>query len=102
MNQADLVKAIELFKIQGFKTPEEMFVVGYLMAHGGEAYWLEQTGHDLELLARDADFWLPHIRDDHKIHMKVLDEDISNANSLLRTYLETRNAEVPKWLKEKE
>jgi len=101
MQQDQLMKIFDLLKIQGFKTPEEMFIVGYLMAHGGERYVLEIIDHDLNLLekTKDLDFWLPHIKDDHNIHTKVCDEEIKMAKSILKTLLNTRDAEVPDWLK---
>ena len=95
----DLVKAIDLFKIQGFQTPDELFLVGYIMAHGGELYFLEQIQHDLELIAGNPDFWLPHIKESHEIKMKIAKDDVEKAKSILRTFLETRNAQIPEWLK---
>jgi len=98
MKSADLVKAIDLFKIQGFQTPEEMFLVGYLMAHGGELYLLSLWGHDLALLEHDSQFWLPHIIDTHKIWEEVSKEEVETAKSILKTFLQTRNAKIPEWL----
>jgi len=94
------MKAFDLFKIQGFKTPEEMFIMGYLMAHGGERYILGIMEHDIELLekTKDPDFWLPYIRDEQHIHTKVCDDEIKMAKSILRTFLNARNAKIPDWL----
>jgi hypothetical protein len=101
LKQDDLMKAFDLFKIQGFQTLEEMFVLGFLMAHGGEKYVQEITTLNLELLAGNPQFWLPHIRDEHNIHITVCDEEISAAESILRTFLDTRNARIPEWLQKK-
>lgn len=98
-----MMKAFEVFKIQGFQTPEEMFLVGYIMAHGGEQYILEIMGHNLDLLMKckeykDMEFWLPHIKDDHNIHVKVSKEDVEEAKRLLREQLEKRKASIPEWV----
>lgn len=100
MKSDDLAKAIDLFKIQGFQTPEELFLVGYIMAHGGEQYLLSLWEHDLELLEHDSKFWLPHIKDTLEIWNKVSKEDVEKAKSILRTSLATRNAKIPEWLKQ--
>ena len=91
----ELKRNIEIFKIQGFKTPEEMFVVGYLMAHGGERHILKEFKHNIEFL---RDFWRPIIKDQHEILSRVSNEDIETAKTLLRQLMEERKARFPKWL----
>jgi hypothetical protein len=102
MKKDELMKAFELMKLQGFETPAEMFIVGYIMAHGGEQYILEITAHDLDLLekAEDRDFWLPHIKDDLRIHRKVNKDDIVEATTALKGLLEARQAKIPEWVKQ--
>jgi hypothetical protein len=88
-----------LFKLQGFTTPEEMFVVGFLMAHGGEKLFMKQVAQDFELLFKDPDFFKPIVQDCHRIRLKVVDDDIAAAKTLLVQLLEQRNAKIPTWLK---
>lgn len=96
----DLLSTIKLFKLQGFKTPEEMFLLGYLMAHGGERHILGIIEADLKLIGHNAEFWLPHIKEDFDTILKrVNKEEIQNASTLLLEQLKTRNAKVPEWLK---
>jgi len=95
----DLLSTIKLFKIQGFETPEEMFLLGYLMAHGGERHILGIIEHDLKLLEHNAEFWFPHIKQDFEtIYKRVNQEEIENAETLLLEQLKARNAKVPEWL----
>jgi len=98
MQDEDLKKAFDLFKLQGFETPEEMFLVGYLMAHGGELHFMEINEHDLELLEHNFDFWIPHVKDEQRIHRKVCEEEIQTARKLLKQLLEERKAKIPDWL----
>jgi hypothetical protein len=95
----NLRRLLNLIKVQGFETPEEMFIVGYLTAHGGEKYFLNQVTHDIELLAENPEFWKPIVEDCHRIRLKVLDDDIEAANTLLIQLLEQRKARLPTWLK---
>jgi hypothetical protein len=96
----NLRRIFNIFKIQGFETPEEMFVVGYLMAHGGEKYLMEQVTHDIELLTKsDHEFWKPIVQDCHRIRLKVIDDDIEAAKTLLVQLLKQREAKIPAWLK---
>jgi hypothetical protein len=95
----NLRRIFNLFKIQGFETPEEMFVVGYLMAHGGEKLFMEHVTHDFELLFKDPEFFKPIVQDCHRIRLKVVDDDIAAAKTLLVQLLEQRNAKIPAWLK---
>jgi hypothetical protein len=88
-----------LCKLQGFETPEEMFVVGYLTAHGGEKLSMEHVTHDFELLFKDPQFFKPIVQDCHRIRLKVIDDDIEAAKTLLVQLLEQRNAKIPTWLK---
>jgi hypothetical protein len=99
----DLEASFNIFKIQGFETPEEMFLVGYIMAHGGEQYILSLMEHDIDLLMKSDDpkFWLPHIKDAHGIWTKVSKEDVEVAYDRLRILLEARKANIPEWLKKK-
>jgi hypothetical protein len=98
VKREDLSKSYELFKIQGFDTPIEMFLIGYLMAHGGEQLFMDLVAHDLELLEHDAEFWFAIIKDEYRIHRKVHDEDVTEAHQLLRAMLDSRKARVPSWL----
>lgn len=102
MKGEDLSKSYKLFEIQGFTTPIEMFLIGYLMAHGGERLFMDLVEHDFTLLEHDATFWLSIIRDEYKIHRKVHDEDVQEAEELLRQMLTTREAKIPEWLQVKE
>ena len=95
----NLRRMFNLFKLQGFETPEEMFVVGYLMAHGGEKLFMEHVTHDFELLFKDPQFFKPIVQDCHRIRLKVVDDDIAAAKTLLVQLLEQRKAEIPAWLK---
>lgn len=97
----DLMKAFKLFQIQGFETPEELFLVGYIMAHGGEQYLLELWSHDLKLMEHNAEFWLPHVKDTREIWVKVAKEEVETAEKLLLKLLEERKAAIPSWLKKK-
>jgi hypothetical protein len=89
-----------LCKLQGFETPEEMFVIGFLTAHGGEKYFMEHVTLDIELLTKgDHEFWKPIVEDSHRIRLKVVDDDIEAAKALLVQLLEQRKARIPAWLK---
>lgn len=101
MKPNELLKSLEIFKIQGIKTPEETFVLGYIMAHGGEQYILSLMEHDLKLLEHNTKFWLPHVKDAYNIWKKVSEEDVANAHKLLKSLLEARKAKIPAWLKTK-
>jgi len=94
----NLLRTIKLFKMQGFETIEEFFLLGYLMAHGGEQYFLSHITHDMELIAKNADFWLPIVKDSHKIRVKICEEEIKNAKRLLLSLLRERNVKIPEWL----
>jgi len=95
----DLLSSIKLFRLQGFETPEEMFLLGYLMAHGGERHILSIIEHDLKLIEHNAEFWFPHIKEDFETILKRANiEEIKNAETLLLEQLKTRNAKVPEWL----
>lgn len=95
----DLLSTIKLFKLQGFETPEEMFLLGYLMAHGGERHILGIIEADLKLIGHNAEFWLPHIKADFETIIKRVNrEEIENAETLLIEQLKARNAKVPEWL----
>ena len=95
----NLRRIFNIFKLQGFETPEEMFVVGYLMAHGGEKLFMEHVTHDFELLFKDPEFFKPIVQDCHRIRLKVVDDDIAAAKTLLVQLLEQRKADIPAWLK---
>jgi len=104
LKSEDLFRIIDLFKVQGFETPEEFFLLGYLTAHGGERYVLEHVKYDIELLyllrSRLAStFWLDTIKDSHEIRIKICEEDIENAKKNLLSLLRKRNAKIPEWLK---
>lgn len=98
MKDDDLRKAFNLFTIQGFQTPEEMFLMGYLMAHGGELHMMEINEHDMELLEHNFDFWIPHVKDEQRIHRKVCEEEIELVKKQLKQLLEERKARIPEWL----
>lgn len=89
---------MKLLELQGFKTPMEYFLAGYLTAHGGEKLFLRNILNDLELLKRNPTFWLPHVKDSLKIYMKICDDDIATAKETLIKLFKERNAEIPKWL----
>ncbi len=89
----------DLCKLQGFETPEEMFVVGYLVAHGGEKLFMEHVKHDFELLSLNPEFFKPIVQDCHRIRLKVIDDDIEACKKLLIQLLEQRKARIPVWLK---
>ena len=95
-----LRKIFNLFEIQGFKTPQEMFFVGYLVAHGGEKLFLTMTENDLTFLEENAEFWLPIVKDELRIRRKVHDADIERAKTILRQLFKERDAKLPSWLKE--
>lgn len=95
----NLRRILNLCKLQGFETPEEMFVVGYLTAHGGEKLFMEHVTRDFELLSKDPEFFRPIVQDCHRIRLKVIDDDIEAAKTLLTQLLEQRKADVPAWLK---
>jgi hypothetical protein len=101
MKRETLSKSYDLFKLQGFETPIEMFLIGYLMGHGGEQLLLDLVEHDLELLEHDASFWITIIRDEYRIHRKVHEEDVSEARSLLRQMVNSKGHKIPEWLREK-
>jgi len=95
----DLLKLFNLFKLQGFQTPEETFLLGYLMAHGGEKHLIDITERDLKLIEHNPEFWLPLVKEDlDRIHRKICEEDIKTATTLLREQFKQRNAKVPAWL----
>jgi hypothetical protein len=98
MKPSNLMDAIRLFQLQGFKTPEEMFLIGYIMAHGGELYQLGHIKHDFQLIAHNPEFWQPIVDGSHDIRVKVAKEEVQAAHEMLLTLLETRNAKVPEWL----
>jgi len=100
--RANLLKAFDLFKIQGFESSEELFLVGYIMAHGGELYMLEQINHDLDLLAHDANFWKEIVDDCQKIRLKVVKDDVEKAKAILVELIQKRNGRIPMWLEKKE
>jgi hypothetical protein len=88
-----------LCKLQGFETPEEMFVVGFLTAHGGEKLFMEHVTHDFELLFKNPEFFKPIVQDCHRIRLNVVEDDIEAAKTLLIQLLEQRKAKIPTWLK---
>ena len=94
-----LRRMLNIAKAQGFETPEEMFVVGYLLAHGGEKLFMEHVTHDFELLFKNPEFFKPIVQDCHRIRLKVIDDDIEAAKTLLIQLLEQRKARIPAWLK---
>jgi hypothetical protein len=88
-----------LCKLQGFETPEEMFVAGFLTAHGGEKLFMEHVTHDFELLFKNPEFFKPIVQDCHRIRLNVVEDDIEAAKTLLIQLLEQRKAKIPAWLK---
>ena len=92
-------RTFNLFKLQGFKTPEEMFVVGYLTAHGGEKLFMEHVAQDLTLLVKNPEIFMPIVQNCHRIRMNAIDDEIEAAKTLLRQLLEQRKAKIPAWLK---
>lgn len=97
----NLMDAFNLFKIQGFETAEEMFLIGYIMAHGGELYFLEQVKNDFDLLSLNPTFWREIVDDCHDGRLKVAKEAVQNAEKLLVELLEKRDARIPDWLLDK-
>jgi len=96
------MKALDLFKIQGFKTPEETFFLGYLMALGGEQYFMDQVDHDIELLTEaNPEFWAQIVKDSQDIRNKVIEENIREVILQIVSLLKERNARIPTWIKEK-
>ena len=83
-----------------YKTKEEMFLVGYLMACGGERYLLENIEHDIQLLEKDAEFFLPIVKDHIQICREVHEKCVKRAKKLLAEFLKNRGAEIPEWLRE--
>ena len=83
-----------------FKTKEEMFLVGYLMACGGEGYLLENIEHDIALLEKDAEFFMPIVKDHIQICREVHENRVKRAKKLLAEFLEQRGAKIPEWLRE--
>lgn len=100
-NEEELEQLLRLFRVL-YKEPEEMFLVGFIMAHGGELHFHEMVEHDLslleKLLEKNADFWLPIIKDQYAIHKRACQDDIKTAKTLLRKLLTERGADIPKWL----
>lgn len=94
----NLLGLVKIFKIQGFKTFEEAFLLGYIVAHGGEKHLLNQVTEDLKLLNHNAKFWLPQIEDIHKIRVKVADKELKEAIETLKKLLENRKQPIPAWL----
>ena len=82
-----------------FETKEEMFLLGYLMACGGEMSLWNEIEHDLILLEKNPEFWLPIVRDSLRIRREVFNEKVKEVKMLLRRKLEERGAKVPEWLK---
>ena len=82
-----------------FETKEEMFLLGYLVASGGELNLWNEIEHDISLLEKDSEFWLPIIKDFLKTRRKVFDERVKEVKTLLRKKLEEREARIPEWLK---
>jgi len=95
--EEQLEKALQLFSVL-YKQPEEMFLIGFIMAHGGELYFHEIVEHDLTLLEHNAEFWLPIIQDQYAMHKRACLDDIKTAKALLRKLLTERKMEIPKWL----
>lgn len=95
----DLLSLYKLFKLQGFETPEESFLLGFLMAHGGELHLLGLIEHDLELLEHNMEFWLPIVKEDPELYTKVCKAEIETARNLLIELMTKRQAKIPEWLK---
>jgi len=82
-----------------FKTKEEMFLAGYLMAHGSERLLLNLIEQELQLLDKDCRFFLPIVMDEMRIYRKVHIDSVKRAEKLLVKFLESRGAEILPWLK---
>ena len=54
--------------------------------------------HDIELLEKDATFWLPIVKEELKIKKEVFEERLENVRKLLREKLKDRGMRVPQWL----
>jgi len=99
--EEQLEKILQLYSVL-YKQPEEMFLIGFIMAHGGELYFHQTVEHDLKLLEHNAEFWLPIIQDQYAMHKRACLDDIKTAKNLLRRLLTDRGADIPKWLQEAE
>ena len=93
-----LETAISLYS-KLFKTKEEMFLVGYLMALGSERYLLNLIEQDLQLLNKDCQFFMPIVVDKMRIYRKDHAGSVKKAEKLLVKFLKSRGAEIPAWLK---
>lgn len=100
MNESELESAFKIFQLQGFESPMEMFVLGYIMAHGGEQVQLRIAEKNVALLegSNEPKFWIPHIKDDNRIWRKVNEEDVVLAHRFLIALLQGRKARIPEWL----
>ncbi|RLG36235.1 MAG: hypothetical protein DRN91_08465 [Candidatus Alkanophagales archaeon] len=96
MTEDLLEKVIKIY--DPFYERDEMFLLGYLMACGGESVLLSSIEHGMELIGENAEFWFPIIREELEIRRKVFEERVENAKRLLREKLKKRGAGIPQWL----
>lgn len=52
----------------------------------------------MELLEHNFDFFIPHVKDEQRIHRKICEEEIELVKKLLKQLLEERKAKIPEWL----
>jgi len=83
-----------------FETKEEMFLLGYYMACGGESILWNEIENDMELIERDPEFWTPIVKDILRIRKRAFNEKVKEVRGLLREKLVLRGIKIPKWLED--
>jgi len=113
--KTDVVDSACSLYSQILATKEEAFLVGYLMALGGELDQIKRTQHDIQLIEVELEKWMPiiavieeaeeeiwitHLKEDLKLRLKICEENIAQTKSKLRESFQARGAPLPEWLEE--
>jgi len=96
----DMLGIIKIYS-ELFKS-DEMFLVGYLMACGGERLLWNNIEESLKLIEHNPEFWLSIVKDSLRVQKEAFNKREKEVRELLRRKLEERGAKIPDWLKKEE
>ena len=91
-----LERLIKIYEVVYKK--DEMFLLGYLTACGREMILWKSLEHDIKLLEKDPEFWLPIVKEELEIKKELFEERLEDVRKLLREKLKDRGMRVPQWL----